>query len=142
MIKFFLAIPADLNNGMWWTYPAALVGIIIVCGIILSLFKRIKPEKEANKLIKKAIKYLNRASKGKMRVSINLLTAKNLLRTARYHYSELINNKEAYKFRGKLEVLDTVFNELEAISEPDEDGNINYKENLTKPIENLKGIVD
>jgi|BioPla2DNA2_1021312.scaffolds.fasta_scaffold70914_2 phage gp36-like protein len=147
MIKLILAIPADLAGDLWWTYPLALVSVIVICGVLLALLKRVKPEKEANKLVKKAIRYLKRAVKGKVRTGFNtgfnILTAKNLIKSATYYYSGLVKDKEIYRFRAKIEVLDEVIAEMGSFGEVDENGDgPNLEKKLPDIVNKLSAIVD
>ncbi len=143
MIKLILAIPADLAGDLWWTYPLVLVSVIVICGVLLALLKRVKPEKEANKLVKKAIRYLKRAVKGKVRTGFNILTAKNLIKSATYYYSGLVKDKEIYRFRAKIEVLDEVIAEMGSFGEVDENGNgPNLEKKLPDIVNKLSAIVD
>ncbi|HQC54931.1 MAG TPA: hypothetical protein PKX91_04315 [Clostridia bacterium] len=141
MNNLILAIPAELPPELWWTYPLALVAVIVICAVLLVILKRIRPDKEANKLVKKAIRYLKRAVTGKLRAGFNIITAKNLIKSAAYYYSGIMKEKEIYKFRVKIEVLESALEELNSLV--GENGDMAHiEQNLPSIVNKLSAIVD
>lgn len=138
MIKLFvMAIPPELGD-IWWVYHIILGAIIALSLVVLSFFKRRSPEKDGNKLVKRAERYLDRASEGKIRSLLYIKTAKNLLSSAQYYYKEVVKEKEIYYLRLRIDAIEELLPELDILSSQEK--NEEFKTKLCPVLDKLKRI--
>lgn len=89
-------IPESLSD-MWYVYLIALLGVIVLSGFVLSFLKKSTDLVEAEKQIKKARKSMKKSSsKNVNNKRRNLVSVKNRIKTAMYHYGRVLSENDRY----------------------------------------------
>lgn len=90
------AIPESLSE-MWYVYLIALLGVIVLSGFVLSFLKKSTDLVEAEKQIKKAKKSMKKnSSKNSATKKRNLISVRNRIKTAMYHYGRVLSENDRY----------------------------------------------